>query len=61
MSITKDANAKHQIAKRNIVNALSEESAVILINVNVKIAKMVNVTTMHTSNLKISKTYIVVQ
>ena len=61
MSITKGANAKHQIVKRNIVNALSEESAVILINVNVKIAKMVNVTTMHTSNLRISKTYTVVQ
>ena len=60
VSITRVANAKHQIVKRNIVNALSEESDV-LINVNVKIAKMVNVTTMHISNLKISKLYTVVQ
>ena len=61
VNITKGANVKPQIAKRNIVNVLREELAVILINVNVKIAKMVNATTMHTSNLKISKIYTVVQ
>ena len=61
VNITKGANVKPQIAKRNIVNVLREELAVIQINVNVKIAKMVKATTMHTSNLKISKIYTVVQ
>lgn len=55
VNITKDANVKHQIVKRNIVNALREEFPVIQINVNVRIARMENATMMHTSNLKINK------
>lgn len=55
VNITKDANVKHQIVKRNIVNALREEFPVIQINVNVRIARMENATMMHISNLKINK------
>ena len=59
MNIIKDVNAKHRIVRKNIVSVLKEVYPA-LINVNVKIAKMVNVIIMQLSNLKISKSYTIV-
>lgn len=54
-SIIKAASVRHRIVKKSTVNALKEEFLVILINVNVKIAKTLRLN--HTPNLKTTKIF----
>ncbi len=58
MSIIKGVNVKLLTARKSIVSALKEESAVTLINVNVKTVKMENVTMSYMFSLRISSQYI---
>ena len=58
MSIIKAVNVKLPIARKSIVSALREESAVTLKNVNVKTVKMVNARTSYMYSLRISSRYI---
>lgn len=55
VSITKAANAKHRIVKRNIANVLKEEFPVIQINVNARIVRMESMIILQIFSHKISK------